>query len=173
MAGGPADGPTNETVTEPRLPDLDRIRLETIPAVIIQLATRLIASQRLRTEAPVPMPESPEQLLSLQEVAELLRLPKSSAYELARRGDITTIRVGQKYLRVRRADFDAYVSARVQASLDKGLNVTLSSGRAEHHRGGDPENSTTPRPHPRGIRATRRRALRHGEPVGERDVGRS
>lgn len=155
------------------LPEFDRICVDTIPAVIIQLAARLAAAQCTPTDVSAVMPKPPEQLLSLEDVAGLLKLPKSSAYELARRGDITTIRVGKKYLRVRRADFDAYVSARAQASLDNGLNVTLSSGRAEHHGSGDPANPTTPRPHARGIRAARRRALRDGQPVGEREFGRS
>lgn len=164
----PRDG-----VTEHTLPELDQIRVEAIPAVIIQLAARLAAAQPPRTDTATMTPQPAEQLLSLQEVADLLKLPKSSAYELARRGDIATIRVGKKYLRVRQADFDAYVSARAQGSLDKGLNVTLSSRRAQHHGSGDPSNPTTPRPHPRGLRAARRRPLSDGEQVGERDLGRS
>lgn len=173
MASTLRDGSGDGAVTGDTLPELDRISVDTIPAVIIQLAARLAAAQRTPTNVAVVMPKLPEQLLSLEEVAGLLKLPKSSAYELARRGDITTIRVGKKYLRVRRADFDAYVSARAQASLDNGLNVTLSSGRAEHRGRGNPLHPTTSRPHARGIRAARRRALGDGQPVGERDVGRS
>ena|SRR3972149_3448497 len=90
-----------------------------IPGLLVHLASVQSALTARFVAANAPAPEAapadhPERLLSLPDVAELLHISKSSAYELARRGEIKTIRVGKKYVRMRRADLDAYVSVRAQ-----------------------------------------------------------
>jgi excisionase family DNA binding protein len=49
-------------------------------------------------------------LLTLPEVATILTIPKSKAYELARRGELPTVAIpGGKYVRVRRTDVAAWI----------------------------------------------------------------
>lgn len=49
-----------------------------------------------------------EQLLIAEEVAELLRVPEEHVYRLARRGEITSIRIG-RYVRFTATDVTNYI----------------------------------------------------------------
>lgn len=51
------------------------------------------------------------ELLSVDEVANLLKVPRRWVYDCARRGDIPSAKVG-KYLRFRRGDVAAFIDGR-------------------------------------------------------------
>jgi len=76
------------------------------PDTAAELLTRLVGLQSLllgrllAAPTPHPDPEPGERLLTIPEVAGRLSVPEAYAYELARRGEIPTIRVGKKYVRV-------------------------------------------------------------------------
>lgn len=53
-----------------------------------------------------------EQLLTVNEVAELLRVSSMTVYRLVRRGELPAVRVGRNY-RVRSSALDAYLDAQV------------------------------------------------------------
>lgn len=40
-------------------------------------------------------------LLTAEDVAQILRVPRTFVYELARRGELPTVRVGERYVRFR------------------------------------------------------------------------
>ena len=91
-------------------------------------------------------------LLTLPEVATILTIPESKAYELARRGELPTVVIpGGKYVRVRRADLDVWVDrhslplvtsrrdqARVPTAPKAARVVTAAARRRDgHHQGVD------------------------------------
>ncbi len=88
-----------------------------------------------------------EQLLKLPEVAAVLAVPVSEAYALARRGQLPTVRIGPKYVRVRRADLEAWVRARRDAPLDPWY-----SGARGDDRRSVPAAQAAARPHAGGPR---------------------
>lgn len=53
-----------------------------------------------------------EQLLTVAEVAELLRVSTMTVYRLIRSGELPAVRVGRNY-RVRRGDLDSYLQEQV------------------------------------------------------------
>ncbi len=53
-----------------------------------------------------------DQLLTVAEVADLLRVSTMTVYRLIRSGDLPAVRVGRNY-RVRRADLDEYLEQQV------------------------------------------------------------
>lgn len=54
----------------------------------------------------------PEQLLTADEVADMLRVSTMTVYRLIRRGELPAVRVGRSY-RVRRPDLDGYLQGQV------------------------------------------------------------
>jgi excisionase family DNA binding protein len=52
-------------------------------------------------DTPVGRPLARTDILSTSEVAELLGIPRSTVYELARRGDLPARRVGRRWLFLR------------------------------------------------------------------------
>lgn len=50
------------------------------------------------------------QLLTVQEVADELRVSDMTVYRIIKRGELTAVRVGNSY-RIRRADLDEYLDA--------------------------------------------------------------
>jgi excisionase family DNA binding protein len=91
-------------------------------------------------------------LLTLSEVATILTIPESKAYELARRGELPTVAIpGGKYVRVRRADLDTWIDrrvlplvtstrdqARVPAAAKTARALTAAARRRDgHHQGID------------------------------------
>jgi excisionase family DNA binding protein len=98
-------------------------------------------------------------LLSLPEVAKLLAIPVSRAYELARRGGLPAVKVG-KYVRVRRSAVDAFIGAgRVDGGLYQRYNG--SHGRVRTSSAQKPGTTDSGRPR----RSTRRRP-EHGGTLG-------
>ncbi len=86
--------------------DLSRAQ-EVSPSAAGELLARLAGLQSLllsrllaggvQTAAPG---SQEDRLLTIPEVAERLSVPRAYAYELARRGELPTVRVGKKYVRV-------------------------------------------------------------------------
>ncbi len=60
-----------------------------------------------------------ESLLKIPDVAKRLDVPTAFAYELARRGEIPTVRVGKKYVRVPSAALEKWVA---ESGLDTGVS---------------------------------------------------
>ena len=61
-----------------------------------------------------------EQLLTAEEVAELLRLPVSTVYDLARTGRLLHLRIGRA-LRFSRDDLEEHLAERCRAQLGRRL----------------------------------------------------
>lgn len=69
---------------------------------------------------------SPEPLLKIPDVAKRLDIPTAFAYELARRGEIPTVRVGKKYVRVPSAALEKWV---IESGLDMGVPTPYTTRR--------------------------------------------
>ena len=68
---------------------------------------------RYHSDAIVPLDH---QLLTVEEVAELLRLPVSTIYELARTGRLPHLKIGRA-LRFSRSDLEAHLAERCRAQI--------------------------------------------------------
>lgn len=53
----------------------------------------------------------PGRLLSAEDVAELLGVPRTFVYALARRGDLPVVRVGERYVRFRAETLEQWIAA--------------------------------------------------------------
>jgi excisionase family DNA binding protein len=106
-----------------------------------------------------------ERLLTLPEVAAVLAVPKSEAYALARRGVLPTVRVGSKYVRMRRVDLEAWLRARRDGQLDTRLSQGYSRYRGDDGRG-VPAAPAKTQPHPGRARRANGRALERRREVG-------
>lgn len=115
--------------------------------------------------APAAQGLTDERLLTLPEVAAVLAVPKSEAYALARRGVLPTVRVGSKYVRMRRADLEAWLRTRRDGHLDTRLSQGYSRNRGDDRRSVPPAPAKT-RPHPGRARRADGRALERHRPVG-------
>lgn len=62
-----------------------------------------------------------DQLLTGGEVADILRISRSYAYMLMKRGEIPTVRIGS-VVRVRLEDLDAYIRAMPNEDDEQGSN---------------------------------------------------
>jgi len=106
-------GPGGLPLSLPGVEDIDAVPMEHLPAVIALFAAlQARAAARLAT-LPPGEGDSPSaadgrhRLLTIPQVAELLGVPVSYAYELARRR-LPSIRMG-KYVRVRVDDLEAWI----------------------------------------------------------------
>jgi excisionase family DNA binding protein len=68
--------------------------------------------------ASIPPVRTPGRLLSADDVAELLGVPRTFVYALARRGDLPVVRVGERYVRFRAEALEQWIS--IQESPIKG-----------------------------------------------------
>ena len=109
---------------------------EVSPSVAAELLARLAGLQSLlfsRLLAPDVQTASPrhpdDHLLTIPQVAERLSVPPAYAYELARRGELPTVRVGKKYVRVPLASLEKWLAVQ---QLDS--HPTAAYG-ARHRRG--------------------------------------
>lgn len=67
----------------------------------------------MTTPASTPTPSNRPEILRLPEVADYLRISRSQAYALARRGVIPSFQIGGAR-RVRRCDLEKYIAAQLQ-----------------------------------------------------------
>ncbi len=119
-------GATDDVVTPDRARVVAEVRqlvnatpLAELPEILGQLeAERLRGLMRIHAplpfEAPAPADDT-ERLLTMQEVAQRLGVSLEHARELGRRGELATVRVGERYVRVRRAALDVFVARREAA----------------------------------------------------------
>ncbi len=134
-------------------------------ALVLYCATLLAAlagTQALRAATvPNAQPESPP--LTVREAAPLLGFAPSYVYELARRGEIPSVRHG-RYVRIRPAAIRTFLEASEQR-MDREISDMLSSAR-------DGTGSSTTPPstgaHTGPARNTTRRARNHRLEVGNR-----
>jgi excisionase family DNA binding protein len=123
------------------MPSLDELaehpgRAQTLsPELVAALLARCSALQSALTARLVAVPPRPstaieptDRLLPMPAVAELLAIPTSYAYELARQGRLPAVRLG-KYVRVRVSDIEAWLLAHGQDPLDPSR---LASGTVRH-----------------------------------------
>jgi excisionase family DNA binding protein len=94
---------------------IDALSIERLPGVVAalaalqaraaaRLASTVLSREHGKSESPAVDARS---LLTIPEVAQILHVPTSHAYELARR-DLPSVRLG-KYVRVRRVDLDGWI----------------------------------------------------------------
>ncbi len=88
------------------------------PGLVIALAARLAQlganlARGVTTEKSLarrPSEEEGERLLSLRDVAERLGVKEEHAREMGRRGLLPTVRVGKRYVRVRRSALERWMA---------------------------------------------------------------
>jgi excisionase family DNA binding protein len=145
--------------------------LEALPAILCQLgALQCVLTARLaqcQNEQALG-PKEDDRLLSVPDVAKILDVPKSYAYELARRGVLPTVRLG-KYVRVRSATLRTWLD--LQEGLDRPLSTVLSSRGAARTRG--PTGTSEARLDASRVRPAPRRSSDHRESVGAQPVRRA
>lgn len=93
--------------------ELSELEVRTLLLQISSVLAALGANGHTKPAAPAVLAEP--RLLTLPQVAERLSVPKSYAYELARRGHLPTIRFG-KYIRVLASDLEKWVEQREDRS---------------------------------------------------------
>ncbi|MBI4573258.1 MAG: helix-turn-helix domain-containing protein [candidate division NC10 bacterium] len=69
---------------------------------------------------------APEPLMKIPDVAKRLDVPMAFAYELARRGEIPTVRIGKKYVRVSSAALEKWMA---ESGLDTGVPSSYTTRR--------------------------------------------
>jgi excisionase family DNA binding protein len=165
------DRPTfEELLADPAL--ASQVAPEDAPAVLGELEnlrailwTRLLA----RTE-DTSSPGADNALLTMPEVAALLRVPVSYGYELARTGKLPCVRFG-RYVRVEPAALrDWCAQHRPAIRLDMSLCVTHSHNRDGN---GGPADPQAARAHSGRPRRADRRDGQQRRPVGARRDGHS
>jgi excisionase family DNA binding protein len=63
------------------------------------------ATPALDTDGSAPLPR----LLTANDVAKVLRVPRSFVYALARRGELPMVRIGDRYVRFRRDALERWI----------------------------------------------------------------
>jgi excisionase family DNA binding protein len=81
------------------------------------VADRVRHSQDAAPRAPLPVAEAPvaarpARLLGAAEVAEVLGVRETFVYELARRGELPAVRIGERYVRFRPEALWAWIEQR-------------------------------------------------------------
>lgn len=128
---------------------------------------KVILWYRILTTPPEnahPEPMDTDHLLTIPEVADLLSVPRRYAYDLARRRDFPTIRIG-KYVRVRLIDLREWVRRK---SLDTSMYQWYSSN---HERPGAVADSAPTQTDPGATRRGNRRHRHQRRSVGEGRAG--
>lgn len=141
---------------------------ETARTLLLQLAP-LQEALRLRALRPPGGPNGEAggpteagRYLTIPEVADRLRLAPSYVYQLARRGDLPTLRMG-KYVRVRPEDLREWEARLGKNPLD---NVRSAMVQRTRSRRGTAPPAELPRPTTRPTRQAAGRALDHPRRVG-------
>lgn len=119
---------------------VEQLPPETIPPLLVALSTLqgALAARLLRVavrqEGQPGSPGGEPKLLSVPEAAALLGVPAGYAYELARRGEIPTVRFG-KYVRVSASALREWVARRQEKGRDTTVSSAYSSQRTRRNAG--------------------------------------
>ena len=139
-----------------------------VRGLLVKVAGLLTAlSARMPASASGPDQVQGDRLLKLPEVAQLLGVPRGYAYELARRGQLPTVRFG-KYVRVYVSDLREWMAQHHEKGLDPSLYTVYSSVNSRQ----DGDGQRTSR-NPKAARAdasrlggAARRHVHHRSPMG-------
>ena len=89
-----------------------------LPRVLGMLAeAQAEALARLRPPQPNGALADEERLVDMPEVAKVLGIPEEHARELGRRGEIPTVRVGERYVRVRLSSLRRWIETNEGGTL--------------------------------------------------------
>ena len=83
-----------------------------LTALQTTLLSRILAGEGA---APEGQPGE-SRMLTIPQVAERLCVPTAYAYELARRGELPTVRLGKKYVRIPLASFERWLAMQERAA---------------------------------------------------------
>lgn len=109
------------------------LSVNTIPPLLCQLSAiqTVLAARLAAHNDPIPSDAAAsvlqDRLLTIAEVAELLVVPRGHVYDLAKDGTIPTVRVGKKYIRVRRSVLLAWLTTQEQKMLDMSTANAIES----------------------------------------------
>jgi excisionase family DNA binding protein len=93
---------------------------------VVVLAALADADDRMATVAPQT---EDCRFLSVEKIAARLDVPESYVYELARRGQIPSVRIGKRYVRFSEAEIDEWLSKLRNRALYKSRYFTYSRSR--------------------------------------------
>jgi len=71
--------------------------------------TRIIAFEKPTVKDGRNMETTEKEWLKVPEAAELLGLPKTRAYELIQQGELPAVRIGERSIRVNRAELERFL----------------------------------------------------------------
>ena len=98
-----------------RVGEVPRERIADLLAQVGAVQTVLVAqllTEPVRVHDDVRAAAVQEPLLTADDLSEILKVPKTRVYELIRRGEIHSVRMGKRHVRVTRAELNAYVDRR-------------------------------------------------------------
>jgi excisionase family DNA binding protein len=146
------------------LASLELLAPGNLPAVLGQLEElRARLWLKMLVPAPIPIPESSEsKLMTVAEVAHILRFSRGHVYELVRSGDLQAIKNGRA-VRITDDALAAWQARHAKRPLDEGYSVSLGS-RSDRRPGQARSRSL-------GTDAAAVRRARRGAPGDRREVG--
>lgn len=120
-----------------------------------------------------PAPAGEKRLLTAVDVASYLQVRKAAVYEMIRKGEIATVRLGRRRVRVPPQALDEWITAHTHPARLPRASYTMYSGLrgADTRRDGRRDASTASRPgrpDPGATRRAPRGDAQHGRPVGAR-----
>jgi excisionase family DNA binding protein len=71
--------------------------------------TDIIASQKATVKDGSNMETTEREWLKVPQAAELLGLPKTRAYELIQQGELPAVRIGERSIRINRAELERFL----------------------------------------------------------------
>jgi excisionase family DNA binding protein len=71
--------------------------------------TGIIAFEKATVKDGSNMETTEKEWLKVPEVAELLGLPKTRAYELIQQGELPAVRIGERSIRINRAELERFL----------------------------------------------------------------
>jgi excisionase family DNA binding protein len=164
---------TPATVTLDQLVANPELATELTPVIRSQLLTRcaaVLAALAGAIAAPSDQPPTESAVstqpewLTVPEAASIMRFKPSYVYEMARRGDLPSVRKpGKKYVRIRRSAIEQWIAENEHRGLDRGISRVLSSPCDRQRDQTRPQGSGC---EPNRTRRKTRRASDDGQPLG-------
>ena len=169
MNGSPTD-PT--LLGLPGVEAVDALPTEALPGFAMYLAvlqarvaTRMASATQRENSRRHAQDTEDTQLLTAAQVADVLVVPVSCVRDLLSRGMLPTVRVGRKYVRVRRADISDYIAAQKNSGVDMPL---FHRYKSPHDRKAAPGGSQAARTYPTRIGQATRPRGKFTRPPGAR-----